>query len=117
MNTYSYKKLIAWQKADELAYQVYLITKTFPREEMFGIISQLRRASLSIPTNIVEGYSRQGKQYLRQFLNIALGSLSEVEYLLDFCLKLNYLKAETHMSIQALRREVGCLLWNFYKSL
>ena len=116
MEEKGYKKLILWQKADELAFQVYLETKTFPKEEIYGITSQLRRAVLSVPTNIVEGCGRQGKNELRQFINIALGSLSETEYLLDFSLRLKYLTVEEHKRLQDLRQEVGNLLWKFYKS-
>ena len=87
MEEKGYKKLIVWQKADVLAYQVYIETKDFPKEEIYGVTSQLRRAALSVPTNIVEGYGRQGKKELRWFINIALGSLAETEYLLDFSLK------------------------------
>lgn len=112
-----YRKLIVWQKADELAYLVYTNTKDFPKEEIYGIISQLRRASLSIPTNIVEGYGRQGKKELKQFVNIALGSLREVEYLLGFSLRLNYLKQDNYDKIENLRQEVGKLLWKFYVAL
>ena len=81
----NYKKLMVWEKADELAYQVYVISKNFPREEQFGLTSQIRRAAISIPTNIAEGVGRQGKNETRQFANIALGSLAETEYLLSFC--------------------------------
>ncbi len=112
-----YKKLIVWQKADEFAYQIYLATKEFPKEEVYGITSQMRRAALSIPTNIVEGAGRQGKNELRQFLNIALGSNAEVEYLLEFCFKLNYFDKELYQKLELLRDEVGKLLWNFYKSI
>ena len=112
-----YKKLLVWQKADELAYEVYLETKKFPKGEIYGITSQLRRAVLSIPTNIVEGTGRQGKKELKQFVNISLGSLSETEYLLEFCLRLRYLTSESYKRLENLRREVGGLLWNFYKSL
>ena len=112
-----YEKLLAWQKADELAYQVYMATKTFPKEEMYGMTSQLRRAALSVPTNIVEGYGRQGKNEFRQFANIALGSLAEARYLLGFCLRLNYLKPEQHGRLESLGEEVGRLLWKFYESL
>ena len=112
-----YKKLIVWQKADELAYQVYVATKNFPKEEIYGITSQLRRAVLSVPINIVEGYGRQGKKELRQFINVALGSLAETEYLLDFSLKLKYFNQEDYKGLQSLRQEVGNLLWKFYKSL
>ena len=65
MGEYGYKKLLVWQKADELAYQIYLETKLFPKEETYGIIFQLRRAALSVPINIVEGSSRQGKKELK----------------------------------------------------
>lgn len=112
-----YEKLLAWQKADELAYQVYMVTKTFPKEEMYAMTSQLRRAALSVPTNIVEGYGRQGKNEFRQFANIALGSLAEVRYLLGFCLRLKYLKREEHARIETLAEDVGRLLWKFYQSL
>jgi four helix bundle protein len=76
MKQVGYKKLTVWYKADELAFQVYIVTKYFPKEEIFGITSQIRRAALSVPTNIVEGYGRQGRKELRQFANIALGSLA-----------------------------------------
>jgi four helix bundle protein len=111
-----YKKLIAWQKANELAYQVYLETKKFPKEEIYGITSQLRRAVLSIPTNIAEGCGRQNKNELKQFLNIALGSMFETEYLLEFCFRLTYLTKDIYQRIEEQRKEVGAFLWNFYKS-
>src|SRR5512135_1598598 len=117
MKEASYKKLVVWQKSDELAYQVYLETKIFPKEEIYGITSQLRRAALSVPTNIVEGCARHGKNEMKQFVNIALGSQAEVEYLLSFCLKLGYLKSETYQKLDKLRKEVGSLLWGFYQSI
>ena len=110
----NYTKLILWQKADELAYQVYLVSRTFPKEEMCGITGQIRRAALSIPTNIVEGVGRQGKNETKQFTNIALGSLAETEYLLSFCKKLNYLKEKEFDVLIKLKEEVGALLWGFF---
>ena len=117
MGEVGYKKLTVWQKADELAYQIYVVTKNFPKEEAYAITSQLRRAALSVPTNIVEGYSRQSKNELRQFVNIALGSLAEVRYLLDFSIRLEYLDAERQRMLEGLAEEVGKLLWKFYQSL
>ena len=111
-----YKKLIVWKKADQFAIQVYLITKKFPKEEIFGITSQLRRAVLSIPTNIVEGAGRQNRGETKQFTNIALGSLAEVEYLIGFCKNLNLINEEEHERLSNLRDELGALLWGFYKS-
>ena len=115
-NDKGYKKLIVWQKADELAYQIYIASKKFPREELFGITSQLRRAALSIPTNIVEGMGRQNRLEARQFTNIALGSLAETEYLLEFCVKLNLLSADEYKRLENLRSYLGAILWKFYKS-
>lgn len=117
MGIAGYKKLIVWQKADDLAYQIYLETKKFPKEEIYGITSQLRRAALSIPTNLVEGTGRQGKKELKQFVNIALGSAAETEYLLDFSFKLGYFSQDAHKKLHDLRQEVGNLLWKFYLSL
>ena len=110
-----YKKLIVWQKADSLAYKIYIATRNFPKIETYGIVSQLRRAAISIPLNIVEGSGRQNRKETRQFANIALGSLSETEYLLDFCNRLGYFSKASYGELYALRREVGALLWNFYK--
>ncbi len=117
MDKVGYKKLIVWNKADKFAFDVYIITRNFPKEELYGITSQLRRAVLSIPTNIAEGYGRQGKKELRQFVNIALGSLAETRYLLDFSSRLKYLSTEQYGRLESLAQEVGKLLWKFYKSL
>lgn len=111
-----YNKLLVWKRADNLAFQVYVETRTFPKDEIYGITSQLRRAALSIALNIVEGSGRQNKNELRQFINIALGSLAETEYLLDFCHRLGYFSAPTYKRLENLRKEAGCLLWNFYRS-
>jgi len=112
-----YKKLFVWHKADELAYQVYITTKNFPKDETYGLTSQLRRSAVSVPTNIVEASGRQNKNEVKQFINIALGSLAEVEYLLEFCCRLNYIKEDIYAKLENLRKNVGSLLWNFYKSL
>lgn len=112
-----YKKLFVWQKAHELAHQVYIETKKFPKEELYGMTSQIRRSSLSVPLNIVEGHARSGTKTLKQFCSIALGSLCETEYLLEFAAKLGYLDISTFEKLEKLRRETGCLLWKFFQSL
>lgn len=117
MEKLGYKKLTVWHKADELAYQVYIATRKFPKEEIYGITSQLRRAVLSVPTNIAEGYGRQSGKELKQFINVALGSLAEVKYLLDFSSRLKYFSTEQYERLDGLAQEVGKLLWKFYKSL
>ena len=112
-----YKKFLFWQKADELAFQVYSVTKTFPKDELYGLTSQLRRAALSVPTNIAEGAGRQNRNELKQFINIALGSLSEVEYLLSFAKRLGYATAQDFDQLESQRQHVGRLLFGFYRAI
>ena len=75
----SYKDLLAYQKAYELALEVYKVTNKFPKEEAYGLVSQTRRAAISIPSNIAEGYRRGSRKEYIQFLNIAYGSAAELE--------------------------------------
>ena len=114
----TYSDLKIWQRADELAFEIYKITKKFPKDELYGITSQLRKAGLSVPTNIVEGYTRKGNKELARFIHISPGSLAEVEYLLFFSRKLDY-SADNgeYEKIETLSTVVGKLLWNFYKKL
>jgi four helix bundle protein len=86
-----YSKLQVFHEADKLAMDLYLITKRFPKEELFGITSQIRRAALSVPTNIVEGSQRNSTNDYLHFLTIALGSLAEVGYLTGFACRLGYI--------------------------
>ncbi len=111
----TYKDLKVWQKADEFAFAVYMVTKKLPKDEVYGITSQIRRAALSVPTNIVEGYARKGDKELARFVNIAIGSIAETEYLLAFSRKLGYLTEKEYSHMDALCTEVGKLLWSFYK--
>ena len=106
----AYRKLIAWQKADELAFQIYRATKNFPSEEKFGLVSQMRRATVSVAANIAEGYTRNSKKDKVHFYNIAVGSLTEIEYYLDFSFRLAYISNEQHQLLVKLREEVGRLL-------
>lgn len=75
----SYKDLIVWQKAFQLALEVYRVTKKFPREELYGLVSQMRRAAFSIPSNIAEGYARYSTAEYKKFLKIAFASGAELE--------------------------------------
>ena len=111
-----YRNLIIWRKADEFAYQTYISTKLFSKEEIYGITSQLRRSALSVPTNIVEGYARQSKGDFKRYISIALGSLSEAKYLLDFAYRMKYLKTKEYEYLAKLGYGVGQVLWKFFKS-
>ena len=117
MEKKGYKNLEVWKKADVLVKEIYKATTDFPRDEVYGVTSQLRRSALSVPVNIVEGTGRQGRKELKQFANIALGSLAETEYLLEFCKDVGYLSEEAFLNLERLRFETGKLLWGFYNSL
>jgi len=93
-------KLKAFQLADELAVMLYRATRTFPREEQFGLTSQIRRAVVSVASNIVEGCARSTEADYLRFLDVAFGSLREVEYQLSLAQRLGYLKLADFESIQ-----------------
>lgn len=114
--TPAYKKLIAWQKADLLARRVYSVSFNFPKHEIYGLTSQLRRAALSVVLNIIEGHARQSKKEFHQFLKIAYGSLAEVEYLLVFACEQGYFPKKDFEELELLRRECGNVLWRLLKS-
>lgn len=116
MDSIGYKRLIAWQIADKLAWEVYQLADQFPKQEIYGLTSQLRRAVLSIPLNIVEGYSRNNRNEFRQFLRISLGSLAEVDYLLQFSSKRKYINETDYDTVYKLRDECGKVLWKLMKS-
>ncbi len=87
-----YKKIKAWQLADELAMKIYQATRNFPKEEMWGLTSQMRRSAISVPANIVEGSMRNHKKEYVQSLYIAMGSLAELGYYIDFAGRIGYIK-------------------------
>src|SRR5713226_985844 len=89
-----YTKIEAWRLADDLTVGVYERTRSFPKEEIYGLTSQLRRASYSVPANIVEGSSRESKKDYLHFLYIARGSLSETQYFIHLAGRLGYLSKE-----------------------
>lgn len=99
-----FKSLKAWGKAHELTLRIYNATKSFPKDELFGLTSQLRRAGASIPANIAEGCGRNGDAELARFLSIAAGSASEVEYHLLLAHDLNYL---SHAEYEQLNEEIN----------
>ena len=117
MSVRSYQDLAVWKKAMQLVAQVYLLTKRFPREEMHGLTSQMRRAAISIPTNIAEGWGRGSKKEYIQFLRIARGSLLELETLLAISRDLRYLSQEDMQAMLALVEEISRMLSGLIASL
>jgi four helix bundle protein len=95
----SFRDIKAWEKAHALTLRVYRVTAAFPRDEIYGITSQLRRAASSIPTNIAEGCGRNTDSELRRFLEIAMGSASETEYLLLLARDLAYVDNAIHTEL------------------
>lgn len=109
------EKLI--RKSDELAHDVYKALKEFPKEEKFGLVDQLRRAVISVPANIVEGFARGGDAELKRFMSIAFGSLAEVKYLLYFSYKEKFLERKTYLLLKTKSEELSKLLWVFIVKL
>ncbi len=113
----AYKNLNVWKKADELAFLVYKLTKQFLKDELFGLISQMRRCAVSVPANIVEGYRRRTQKDKTQFYYIARGSLNELEYYLDLAMRLGYISQIDHSGAIRLRYDVGRLFNGFTKAV
>jgi four helix bundle protein len=106
----SYKDLIVWQKSFDLSMEIYKETKSFPKEETYGLTSQIRRAAVSIPSNIAEGYSRQKRLEYVQFLQIAFASGAELETQLLLSEKLKLLNNKTFQELNNLLQEVMKML-------
>ncbi len=113
----SYKDLIVYQKGYELSLEIYRVTGDYPKEETYGLVSQMRRAAVSIPSNIAEGYRRGHRKEYVQFLHIALGSCGELETLLSISRDLNLVDSLTFDLLYARQEEVSRLLSGLIKSL
>ncbi len=109
-----YRSLNVWKSGHVLTLEIYRQTKSFPKDELFGLTSQLRRAAASIPANIAEGCGRDGDAELKRFLNIALGSACEVDYFVLLAGELGYFKPEVHELLAddavRLRRQLGAFI-------
>ena len=113
----SYRELIIWQKSMDLVTMIYKFTASYPREEMFGLTSQLRRAAVSIPANISEGQARNTSGEFRQFLGIAYGSLAELETLTILSNNLNYLTTKNAEILLKNCSEIGKMINGLLKTL
>jgi four helix bundle protein len=106
----NFRDLKVWEKSHELALAAYDATSNFPKQEMFGLVSQIRRCATSIPANIAEGCGRRGNGEFHRFLQIASGSASELEYHLLLSRDLKFMDAETHRSLNHLVEEIKRML-------
>jgi four helix bundle protein len=117
MKINDYKDLIVWRKAMDLAAEVRLLSKAFPRDELYGLTSQLRRAAVSVPSNIAEGQARQSTAGFLNFLSIAQGSLAEVDTQLLLAQRFQYLSDETTSKAASLIIEVAKMLFSLRAKL
>lgn len=117
MTIRSYRDLEVWQKSRALVSRIYRLTKTFPKEEMFGLTSQLRRAAISVPSNIAEGKSRRSTRDYMRFLDIAYGSIAEVETQLHIACDLVYTTGKKITRLLHDYAEIGRMLNGLLNSL
>ncbi|MBI3336750.1 four helix bundle protein [Candidatus Peregrinibacteria bacterium] len=111
----TFKEMTVWQKAHELVCHLYKATESFPRSETFALTSQMRRAAVSIPSNIVEGFQRNSGKDSVHFYNIAQGSLEELKYQILLAHDLQYISLEQYKVLHALTEDVGRLLNGWIK--
>lgn len=107
----SYKELKVWQKAMELVKEIYMLTEQFPKDELYGLRSQMERAAVSIPSQIAEGYLRRHRKEFIQFIAVALGSAAELETQILICGSLNKFSHLDFTKAEALLTEIMKMLW------
>jgi four helix bundle protein len=112
-----FRQLKVWEKSHALVLAVYQVSQTFPREEQYGLTSQIRRSAASIPSNIAEGCGRNNQADLARFCDIAMGSASELEYQLQLAHDLGWLSSEQYESLTAQVMEVKRMLAGYFKYL
>jgi four helix bundle protein len=112
-----FERLAAWQASHRLALEVYRATQSWPREEIYGLTSQARRAAVSVAANIAEGAAKRGKKEFGRFLDVALGSLSELTCLLRLSLDLGFMTMDDSQAVETVRCETGRLLWGLYRRM
>lgn len=105
-----YKKLKVWEKAHRLGMEIYKVGKDVPKEEIYGLTSQIRRAAFSVPLNIVEGHASNSKKEFLSFLNISNRSLVETEYLLEVVTELEFINENEYLRLERMRSEVAVML-------
>jgi len=112
-----FRKILAWQKADDLTLAIYEATRGFPKEEIYSLTSQIRRAAYSVPSNVAEGASRNSQKDYLHFLYIARGSVAEVAYFIHLSKRLNYLDDHNHFRLAEQADEVSRILTGLIRSV
>ncbi len=117
MSTRSFEQLIVWQKAHQYVLSIYKITKQFPKEELFGLVNQIRRAAISIAANIAEGYIRIGSKDKLRFFNISQGSLEETRNFIILSKDLEYISEDEKTALSSQAEEISRILNAYCKGL
>jgi len=113
----NFRDLKVWQSGKEIALKVYALSSRFPKEEAYGISSQMRRAAVAIPSNIAEGFNRYHNKEYRQFLYVALGSCAELETQIEICSNLGYLMSTDKDSVLEQLDHISAMMRNLIKKL
>jgi len=117
MDTRPHRKLDVWQKSMELVREIYQITSAFPKNEEYGLSSQMRRAAVSVPSNLAEGAARKGNKEFKHFLSIAQGSLSELDTQIELAHMLGYVASQRHRELMSKMTEISKMLYGLAKTL
>src|SRR5512134_2647779 len=112
-----YERFLAWRLCHELTIDTYRVTKSFPRDELYGLVSQARRAAFSSAVNIVEGSTKRGSREFRRFLDMSLGSLAELAYVFRLARDLDYATSDQWERLTDLRARAAAVTWKLYHSL
>jgi four helix bundle protein len=112
-----FERLLAWQEAHRLVVSVYKLTAAWPTAERYGLVSQARRAAVSIASNVAEGAAKRGPREFGRHLDVALGSLAELTYLLRLARDLGYLPPSDYDALDPLRIRTARLLWGLYRKM
>ena len=110
-----FEDILAWKKSHELALAIYKITENYPKSETFGLVSQMRRCAVSVPSNLAEGFKRRTKSDSVHFYNIAEGSLEELKYQLLLSKDLDYISKDVYDNLKRLCEETGKLMYGWKK--
>ena len=113
----SYRDLEVWQLAMALAKQIYVVTASFPSDERFGLINQMRRASVSVPSNIAEGHARASTAEIQRYISIAMGSVAELETQVLLSLDLGFLNPDQQEQLMPKLDQIGKMLRGLHRSL
>jgi len=113
----SYERFTAWKLSYALALKVYEATDSFPRSELYGLTSQVRRAAFSVAANIAEGAAKRGRREFRRYLDIALGSVTELQVALRLARDRGYLTAEAWAELEQFRNRAGAVTWGLYRAI